>query len=261
MQKLKNYIVILVLLSSIVCNSAKAQDVLTKVANGEDVNVVYKDIAMGGAFIHSEGWGLFYRRAKIVSIYKKWFYEIETATMHNDKEVKVQNINFPDASSYYFGKLNGMQVFRFGTGYYRMLWRKNNEHCVEVDAVYAAGLSLAVLKPIYLEIYGATPTNGDPVLNLVTEKYDPNKDTPNNIYGAASGFDGLGELSFYPGAYFRFGLNFDYGNRHDMIKAVETGFEIDGYAQKVPVMAPQIAQNSQLFFNYYLSISFGKRWF
>jgi len=261
LRKLKNYIVIIVSVSFLFCSSAKGQDVLTKVANGEDVNVVYKDIAMGGAFMHSEGWGLFFRRAKIQSIYKKWFWEIETATMHSDKEVSTQNQSYPDASSYYFGKLNGMQVFRFGSGYYRTLWRKNDEHCVEIDAVYSGGLSMAVLKPIYLEVLTNSPNPNDPYLNLTTQKYDPARDLPDSIYGAASGFDGLGEITFHPGLYARFGFNFDYGNRHDVIKAIEVGAELDAYPEKIQIMAPQYAQNNQFFLNYYLSISFGKRWF
>jgi hypothetical protein len=257
---LKNYIVIsAVFLFSLLGNYTRGQDALTRVANGEDVNVVYTNMALGGAFMHSEGWGLFFRKSKIVSIYRKWFWEVETASMHSDKEIKVQNSFYPDATGYYFGKLNGMQAFRFGTGNYRMLWRKNNEHCVEVDAVYAAGLSLAVLKPVYLEIIDPTPNPDVFILN--TEKYNPLTDTPNNIYGRASVFDGLGELSFYPGAYVRLGFNFDYGNRHDMVKAIETGVEIDGYTKKIPLMAPQFAQNNQFLLNYYLSISFGKRWF
>jgi hypothetical protein len=248
-----------VLISALFGNYAKAQDALTRVANGEDVNVVYKNMALGGIFMHSEGWGLFFRKAKIVSIFRKSFWEIETATMHSDKEIKTQNSYYPDATSYYFGKLNGMQAFRFGVGNYRMLWRKNDEHCVEVDAVYSGGFSLAVLKPVYLEIIQATPSPNEFVLS--SQIYDPFKDTPANIYGRSSVFDGLGQLSFHLGVYGRLGLNFDYGNRHDMVKAIETGIEIDAFPNKISIMAPQIAQNNQFFLNYYLSISFGKRWF
>lgn len=238
---------------------SKGQDVLTQMQNGQDVNVVFKDQALGGIFIHSEGWGLFFRKAKILTIYKKWFWEVETATMHNNKERKVQNIDYPDAAGYYFGKLNGMQAFRLGTGFYRMIWRKNDEHCVEIDAVYAAGFSLAVTKPVYLEIIEATP-NPDQFV-LASEKYDPYNDTPANIYGRASVFDGLGELGFYPGGYGRIGLNFDYANRHNTVKAIETGLELDAYPKAIPIMAPQFTTNNQFFLNLYLSFSVGKRWF
>lgn len=240
-------------------NTIKAQDALSRVANGEDVNVLYKNYALGGAFMHSEGWGLFFRKGRINSIFNKSFWEIETSSMHSDKEIKTQNTYYPDASSYYFGKQNGMQVLRAGFGNYRMVWRKNDLSCVEIDAIYAGGLSLAILKPVYLEIIQAAPNPNEFILS--DQKYDPNNDTPANIYGSGSVFDGLGQLSFHPGLYGRFGINVDYSGRHDMVKGVETGIEIDAYPQKIPIMAPQIASNNQFFLNYYLSISFGKRWF
>jgi hypothetical protein len=237
-------------------NYLRAQDVLTQMQNGVDVNVVYKYQALGGLFIHSEGWGAFFRKAKILSIYRKWFWEVETATMHNSKETLIQNNYYPDAKAYYFGKMNGVQVFRFGTGISKMLFRKNNERCVEIDGVYAGGLSIAVTKPIYLEIIQNTP-NQEFLLEDV--QYDPTQDTPNNIYGRASVFDGLGQLSFYPGLYGRLGLNFDYANKHNLVKAVETGLEVDAFAKVIPIMA--YVPNSQVFLNLYLSISIGKRWF
>ena len=238
---------------------ARSQDVLTKMQNGEDVNVVFKNMAVGGIFIHTEGWGFFFRKGKILSIHRKWFWELETATMHSDKEHKIRNSSYPDASAYYFGKLNGMQALRVGSGFYTMLWRKNNEHCVEIDAVYAVGFSLAILKPVYLQIIEPTPSPDTFILS--SEKYDPNKDTPQNIYGRASVFDGLGELNFYPGGYARAGLNFDYANRHNLLKSIETGLEFDAYPQEIPIMAPELTSNNRFFLNLYLNINFGKRWF
>jgi len=232
-----------------------AQDILTQMQNGKDVNVLFKKQAMGGAFIHSEGWGLFFRKANILSIYRKRFWEIETASMHNPKEHKIENQLYPDASSYDFGKLNAIQIFRFGFGYYQTLCRKNNERCVEVDAVYAIGPSIAVSKPVYLEIL---PSNSGDALPI-TQKYDPNADTPANIYGRASFLDGIGQISFYPGGYARAGLNFDYANRHNLIKAIEVGAELDVYPSIIPIMA--FTPNSQYFLNLYLSFSLGKRWF
>jgi hypothetical protein len=232
-----------------------AQDILSQMQNGKDVNVLFKKQAMGGAFIHSQGWGLFFRKANILSIYRKRFWEIETATMHNPKEHKSQNTLYPDASSYYFGKLNAIQIFRFGFGYYQTLYRKNNERCVEIDAVTAIGPSIAVVKPVYLEILPSNNGDGLPI----TAKYDPNTDTPANIYGRASFLDGISEASFYPGGYARAGLNFDYANRHNLIKAIEVGAEFDLYPRVIPIMA--FIPNNQYFLNLYLSFSLGKRWF
>lgn len=236
---------------------SSGQDILTQVQSGKDVNVVFKKEALGGAFIHSQGWGMFYRNASILSIHSKRFWELETGSIHNPKEQKIQNSLYPDAKGYYYGKLNALQIFRFGVGYYQTLWRKNDERCVEVDAVYSLGPSIAVAKPVYLQIIQSTPNPNEFLLS--TEKYDPKQDTPANIYGRASFFNGIGELSLYPGGYARAGINFDYANRHNLVKAIETGVEVDVYPKIIPIMA--FTPNSQFFVNLYLSFSVGKRWF
>ncbi len=220
-----------------------------------DANVIYNQQALGGLSAHTEGWGFFYRRAKIKDIYVKLFYEVEAVTMHDEHEYKTTNQNQPDASSYYFGKLNGMEAIRLGVGESRMIWRKNDLNCVQIDAVYGAGFSVAVLKPVYLDILVNGPSGET---TPESERYDPNLDTPNNIYGRASVFDGLNELSFYPGVYARAGVNFDFANRHKTIKALEVGVVVDGYKNVIPIMA--FAQNNQIFANLYVSFSLGKRW-
>jgi hypothetical protein len=141
-------------------------------------------------------------------------------------------------------------------GMAKMVWRKNDLNCIQIYAVYGGGISIAVLKPVYLEIIQNNPPDQ---FNLSSEKYDPTVDNSSNIYGRASVFDGLNNLNFYPGLYGRFGLNFDYSNRHNTIKALETGVEVDGYSNVIPLMA--YAKNNQVFINLYLGISIGKRWF
>ena len=237
------------------CGTVYSQDVVED-APLNDANVLYNRQAVGGVSLHTEGWGFYFRDGKIKDIYKKIFWEAEFVTMHHAQEYKVSNPNQPEASPYYFGKLNGMGALRVGVGISRMIWRKNDLSCVEIDAVYSAGFSLAVLKPVYLEIY-STGANGDQL--PVPERYNPYLDTPTNIYGRASVFDGLGELSFYPGLYAKAGLNFDFANRHKSIKAIEAGVVVDGYKSVIPMMA--FTKNNQVFINLYLSFNIGKRWY
>jgi hypothetical protein len=220
-----------------------------------DARTLFNQQAVGGLSAHSEGWGFFYRRAKIKDIYIKLFYEAEAVTMHDEHEYKTTNTSQPDATGYYFGKLNGMEAIRLGGGVSRMIWRKNDLSCVQIDAVYCAGFSFAILKPVYLDILVNGP-GGEPT--PLPQEYNPSLDTPNNIYGRASVFDGLTQLTFYPGVYMRGGLNFDFANRHKSVKALEVGVVVDGYKNVIPMMA--YAQNNQVFANLYMSISFGKRW-
>lgn len=233
-----------------------SQEIADESITPPDANLIYNHQAVGGLSIHTEGWGFYFRKAKILDIYKKIFWEAEFVTMHNQQEYKVSNPNQPEATPYYFGKLNGMGIFRGGVGVSRMIWRKNDLSCVQIDAVYAIGASLGVLKPVYLDILVSAP-NGDQ-LPPIPERYDPYKDTPANIYGRASVFDGLGELSFYPGLYGKAGLNFDFANRHRTIKSIETGVVVDAYKNVVPMMA--FTKNNQIFINLFLSFSIGSRW-
>lgn len=230
-----------------------AQNILEDTLGMADANLLFKQQAVGGVSAHTEGWGFFFRRAKIVNIYRKIFWEAEAVTMHDEHEYKMSDPNDPDASPYYFGKLNGMEALRLGVGASQMLWRKSDLSCTQVDVVYAAGVSIAILKPVYLDII---PSNGNDL--PVAQEYDPNTDTPANIYGRASVFDGLGQLSFYPGGYGRAALNFDFSNRHQLVKAFEVGLVADIYDKVIPMMA--FAKNNQVFVNLYVSFSLGKKW-
>lgn len=187
--------VILLLISFVLSVSftpVYSQDVIED-SHLNDANVLYNHQAVGGISIHTEGWGFYFREAKIKDIYKKIFWETEFVTMHAEQEYKISNPNQPESSPYYFGKLNGMGILRLGVGVLRMIWRKNDLSCIQIDAVYAAGVSLGILKPVYLEIY-SSGVNGDEL--PVAQEYNPNQDTPANIYGRASVFDGLNQLSF-----------------------------------------------------------------
>jgi hypothetical protein len=249
------FLVFCFLLVSPFCTKLVAQDVLEDTLSTPDANFIYRQQAVGGLTAHTEGWGFFFRRSKMVSIYRKYFWEAEAVTMHDEHEYKMSDPNQPDATPYYFGKLNGMETVRLGVGLSQMLWRKNDLNCIQVDAVYAVGASIAILKPVYLDILTNNSTGN---VLPVPQEYNPETDTPANIYGRASVFDGLGQLSFHPGAYGRAGLNFDFSNRHKSVKAIEIGVVVDVYSDVIPMMA--FAKNNQAFANLYLTFTLGKRW-
>lgn len=249
------YFFALALLVLLPFSKARSQNVLEDTLGVADANLLFKQQALGGITAHTEGWGFFFRRARILSIYRKVFWEAEAVTMHDQHEYKIADPNEPNATPYYFGKLNGMETIRIGVGSMQMLWRKNDLNCTQIDAVYAAGLSVAILKPVYLEIIPSSPNGND---LPVAQEYNPNTDTPSNIYGRASVFDGFGQLAFYPGGYGRAGLNFDFSNRHQLVKALELGVIVDVYDKVIPMMA--FTKNNQAFINLYASFSLGKRW-
>ena len=110
---------------------------------------------------------------------------------------------------------------------------------------------------MYLDILHET-TNKDKYA-ITTEKYDPDKHFIENVYGRAPYMRGIEQMRIYPGAYAKFGLSFEYADRRDELKTIETGIILDAYPKAIPIMA--FAKNNPYFLTFYLSFNYGRRWF
>jgi hypothetical protein len=249
---------ILISIFSFEAIAQQTKDDLTRLQNGEDLNVLYRNEATGGIFIHSAGgFGLAYRRGKHVTGKRKRMFEIEAQNFKSPKEVKSVNSYYQNSKGYIYGKLNSILIIRGGIGYQNVLYQKSDKKSVEIRYCYFIGASLAFAKPVYLEII--KPTN-DPTINIIsTERYDPNVNYQDQIYGKAPFLSGIGNTSIYPGAYAKLGLSFEYGDRYNGIKAIETGVTADAYPRAIPIMA--FNKNQQVLVSLYLKLVFGKKWF
>ncbi|HEX5001060.1 MAG TPA: hypothetical protein VFW78_01060 [Bacteroidia bacterium] len=208
-----------------------------------------------GLNIHSAGWGFDFRRGKNLTVNKKRMFELEVVNIKHPKEVKSVNPYYDNAKSFFYGKLNTLTAVRFAIGQQQVLFNKAEKNGVEVRLNYTGGLSLGLAKPIYLNIV-KTNSVGDSY--LVVEKYDPEKHFVDDIYGRASFTNGLGEMKPYPGFFGKLGLSFEYGSNFQSVKMLEAGITVDAYGKKVPIMA--FAENSQVYFNFYINILYGKKW-
>ena len=81
-----------------------------------------------------------------------------------------------------------------------------------VSAVGAVGVSLAFLKPVYLEILYADDITNE--FYVETEKYNPVEHSPSyNIYGRASYFKGFDEMQLQVGSYLKAGFSFEFSKK------------------------------------------------
>ena len=183
-------------------------------------------------------------------------FEGDFVGMKHPKEVKSVNQAFDNARSYVYGKLNSFSILRAGVGRQHTIYSKAEKNGVEVRFLYSGGLSLGILKPVYLNILKPTGNFGE--FDVVTEKYNPDEHYIDNIYGRAPFTEGLDQLFFRPGAYAKVGFNFEYAPVFEDVKALEIGVILDAYPQEVPIMA--FAENKQLFLTFYLTIMYGRKW-
>jgi hypothetical protein len=251
---MRRLLILFVFLSSAL--EIQAQDKLNPNEYVEEKPVLMRQEATGGLSIHSAGWGVQFRRSRNITVAKKRMYEADFVGIKHSKEVKTVNQAFERARSYVYGKLNTLSVLRAGTGMQHVLFSKAERSGVEVRLVYSGGLSLGILKPVYLNILEPTGTFGE--FRVITERYDPERHFVDNIYERAPFTEGLGEIRFRPGAYAKIGFNFEYAPAFDDVKAVEIGAIVDAYPKEIPIMA--FAKNNPVFLTFYVTFIYGRKW-
>ncbi len=223
----------------------------------DETKLLYRNEANVGAIVTTNGFGLAYRRGWHVTNARKRVFEIEMVTYRHPKEVKIVNQYYDHPKGYYYGKLSSLFILRPGFGYQNVIYSKPEHNGIEIRWIGFVGVSLALAKPVYLEILEPTPIMGQRL--IITQRYDPDKHFIDNIYGRAPFMRGVGNTKFYPGGYAKFGINFEYGSLDNDVKAIETGVTLDLYPKAIPMMANEY--NHHYLLSLYISFTYGGKWF
>lgn len=243
---------VLVLLSCVALAPASAQQTIY-----DETRVLYRKELYGGVIVHGDGWGFNFYHGKHRTAKDRRLLGVEIVGMKHPKEIKSFNPFYEDSRGYFYGKQNTMLVLRPTFGGKHQIADKIRRTGVELNYVWGLGPSLAFVKPVYLQI--GKPDNF-PYDIIVVERYDPQVHDIQNIYGRASWFNGFGEMRLYPGAFGRFGFNFEHSGQTSGIKAIEVGVGMDVYPVVIPIMAElEDVRNKRFFPQFYLSVQFGKK--
>jgi len=258
---LRFYATVFIAIVFFIPNSLMAQtgEEEEKITGTELQGIIYLNEFQAGFSFNTNGYTLTARRSWSPTAFFERGFEADLVMIRHPKEINSYNPYYRafGASSYAYGKLNSLYALRIGIGENHEIAEKIDIGSVEINYFYYGGISLGGVKPIYLEInkvYPLAPNNSD----LVTERYDPNKHSLEDIYGGVLFTKGFSEMKFYPGIYAKFGLNFDYKISTKKIGTLETGMVVDYYFKEVPIMAK--AKNYSYFLAFYISINFGKKW-
>ncbi len=236
-------------------SAQQLKDDLTRLENGEDVNVLYRYEQNFGVFIHSAGgFGIAYRRGQHVTAKRKRMLEIETSNFKHPKEVKSVNSFYSNSKGFIYGKLNSVLLIRPGVGLQNVIYQKSDKKSVEIRYSYFVGATLAFAKPVYLEIRKGTSSKSPS-----TERYNPELHKQEDIYGKAPFFKGIEKTIIYPAGYAKLALSFEYADRYNAVKAIETGVVAEVYPKAIPMMA--FNNNQEVYFSLFLKMIWGKKWF
>jgi len=224
--------------------------------------------------LHTNGFGLGVNVGELQSYYSTSFWNIEFMEIKHPKELR-QSFDFQPTTNgkvsraFIFGKQNSFFVLKGGLGRKTYFSEKAKRKGVAIGISYAAGPSLGILKPYFLELkYLEEQPTGNSEFVIRSEKFsEQNRDVfldIGRVFGSSSFARGLGDLSIMPGAHAKVALHFDWGAFDEFVKAIEAGLMVDLYFDDVPIMVedPRVtaAENSPIFINLYLNLQLGKRW-
>lgn len=224
----------------------------------------------GGMKLSSTGLNFFLQYGIIKNIYVTHLFtlEYEWHIDYRDKKTKAVPYYTSTGRDYYFGVQNRFHVIRFSYGFERALADKAEQKGVRVSWVGFAGGALGLVKPYYLNIR-YPGTDGQPV-DIYSQRYSAanaayftsQSQDPTQLYAideAAPIWRGLNQMSPVLGGFARTGLNFDFGKREALVKALEAGVTLDVFYKKIPIYIND-ASNHFMFVGFYLSFDMGKRW-
>lgn len=249
------------------------QDVLVPGENyyEEAKGIVYNKELSFNFKLHTNGYSFGVDIGQLKTYYLTRYYSIEIGELKHPKEFR-QSFDFRSPSTnrisraFIFGKENSFIPLRLGFGEKRYLSEKAKRKGLAIGMSYAAGPSVGLLKPYYLDLLRFADSGGDPFVR--SERFsEENADyflNTNNIYGSSGFAKGLDEISILPGAHAKFAIHFDWGAFDEFVKALDAGVMVDFYFKRVPIMvdSPIVtnSENQSIFFNLYLNLQLGKRW-
>ena len=223
----------------------------------EQNQVGYKKDVYGGFNIHTAGMGGTLTFAKFITYKQKRLLTLDIVTMKHPKEVKIRSFVDENSKDFVFGKLNGVVITRLGYGKKFLKYEKLREKGINISWHVSGGLSLAFLKPVYLDVINILPDGS--LSSPKQEAYNPEEHHLNNIYGKSRGILGLAETTVTPGGFVKFGIEFEYNDNREYIKAIETGIALDVYPKELPIMA--FTNNNFLYPTLYINVLIGQRFF
>lgn len=216
----------------------------------------------GGLRLNSNGWSVFMDLGKLKAKNPRQsdmfsnvrFYQLEFTEKKDPREQKVEGVSASGAGSntYIYGKINNFYALKLGYGFRKLLVGKPDPGSVSIHWVNAFGVSVGALKPYYINVYS------DP--SAIKYK-DNNKEAfldQSLIEGNAGFSKGIDEVVIVPGGHFKTGMHFDFSANKKTALGVETGLNVEYYAQDLPLLANQ--KPSAYFIDLYVGIQIGKRW-
>lgn len=218
----------------------------------EGVLSYYKQSSFG-LQLRTNGYGLFYELGRMKSPRITNIYTLELSEIKHPKEEKFTGSDGFFGNTFIYGKINNFYNARLGFGKQYILGQKGNKNGIAVIGSLQGGLSMGLLKPYYIEIEDMSGQRKE----LKYSTKDSVSFLTSRVYGSAGFSKGWSELDVKPGLYAKTALRFDFGRFNESVSALEIGFSVDAFSQKIEQMVANT--NKQVFYQGHVAFVFGRR--
>jgi hypothetical protein len=192
--------------------------------------------------------GFVFKKARKLSDRVLETYGLEIMNVKHPQEVR-RSSQFT-GNFFIFGKSNYLYAFRPQYGRDYIVFKKAPQQGVEVKLVLAAGPSIGLLAPYYIE--------------RRTDAYNMTRHQPytpdiayTDILGTGNLFEGVMQSKVVIGANLKAAVNFELGTMKSQVTGFEAGFLVDAYSQKIILMPS--SSNRAVFPTVFFTLFYGSR--
>ena len=167
--------------------------------------------------------------------------------------LELVNIKHPQEQRYYvensfiLGKEHYLYSIRMSYTREFTFFKKASQQGVQVNGLVAAGPTLALEAPYYVEVDYGNYTQNEP--------YDPNKNQ--RILGSGYVLQGVGQSSVVPGLNLKAGAAFEFGSFKCNVVGLEVGFQCEFFTRQIIIIPTTV--NYSIFPSAYVTLFYGSR--
>jgi len=196
--------------------------------------------------------GLVFKKARKLNNNMLETFGLEIVNIKHPQEVRHSSIY--TGNFFIYGKSNYLYSLRFQYGRDFILFSKAPQQGVEIKAVFAAGPSIGIVAPYYIE-----RAVDNSIWTSKREQYDPaNPDhLYSNILGTGNLFEGMGDSKIQLGTNLKAAINFELGFLKSQVTGFEIGVLVDSYFKKVEIMPS--TENKAIYPTVFFTMFYGNR--
>jgi hypothetical protein len=234
---------------------------------GLDTSYRYS-IALSGR-LNTDGWtgGLIYGHKRDLVSRTINLWSLSLSEVKHEKETHQQGTNagFPEfgsGTSYIYGKINNLYLLQLMFEKDKQLLPALIEGNVAIGLRYGAGISLAMLKPYYLNLIQPDYSTSPATATIIETRFtDPNKEqflAPQVIYGHGDWSKGLGEIDYVPGVIGEIAVTIAPKPNKTLAQIITLGINASVFSEPLIM----IAENSPFVWRarLFAGIEFAKKW-